>query len=344
MTKNVVVTGGAGFIAHHVIEYLLDNTDWNIVCLDRIDTAGNLNRLSDILKVRFKSESKRVRFVYHDLRAEINESVANMIGPVDIILHLAAASHVTRSISNPLEFVQSNVIGTVNLLEYARTSRHLDFLERFVYFSTDEVFGPAVDNNPFTEYDRYNATNPYSASKAGGEEMCVAYHNTYKLPIYITHTMNVYGERQAPEKYVPMSIKKLLNGETLQIHYNTKLKKYGARNYLHAKDVADALMFILALKDIPLPANHRGGRCPKFNISAGKEYNNFEIASILSMALNVPMNYVNYDPNIDRPGHDFSYAISGDYLRSLGWTPSISVEERMPEVARWYRDNQIWLK
>jgi len=341
MSKNVVVTGGAGFIAHHVIEYLLDNTDWNIVCLDRIDTAGNLNRLADILKTHFKSDVKRVRFVYHDLRAEINPSIAGMIGKVDIILHLAAASHVTRSISNPMEFVESNVVGTVNLLNYART---LDNLERFVYFSTDEVFGPAVDNIPFTEYDRYNATNPYSASKAAGEEMCVAFHNTYKLPIYITHTMNVYGERQAPEKYVPMSIKKLLAGEVLQIHYNSKIGKYGARNYLHAKDVASALMHILSLKDISLPPNHRGGRCPKFNISAGIEYNNFEIANILADALKVHLHYVNFDPNVDRPGHDFSYAISGDYLRSLGWKPTISVEERMPQVARWYRDNPQWLK
>jgi dTDP-glucose 4,6-dehydratase len=341
MTKNVVVTGGAGFIAHHVIEYLLDNTDWNIVCLDRIDTAGNLNRLSDILKVRFKSDAKRVRFVYHDLRAEINQSVSNMIGPVDIILHLAAASHVTRSILNPMEFVESNIIGTVNLLNYARTQ---DALERFVYFSTDEVFGPAVDGTPFTEYDRYNATNPYSASKAAGEEMCVAYHNTYKLPIYITHTMNVYGERQAPEKYVPMSIKKLLNGETLKIHYSKTTARYGSRNYLHAKDVASALMHILNLTDIPEPKNHRGGRCPKFNISAGKEYSNYVIATILADALKVELKYENYDPNIDRPGHDFSYAISGDYLRSLGWKPTISVEQRMPQVALWYRDNPQWLE
>lgn len=339
MSKTVLVTGGAGFIAHHVIEYILDNTDWNVVCLDRIDTAGNLNRLSDVINGR--SDKNRVRFVFHDLRAEINAGVAGMVGKVDIILHLAAASHVTRSITNPMEFVESNVVGTVNLLNFART---VDNLERFVYFSTDEVFGPAVDNTPFKEYDRYNATNPYSASKAGGEEMCVAYHNTYKLPIYITHTMNVYGERQAPEKYVPMSIKKILNKETLKIHYNTKLGKYGARNYLHAKDVASALLFILDLKDIPIQLGHRGGRCPKFNISAGVEHDNYIIACILASALRMPFDFEDYDPNIDRPGHDFSYAISGEWLKTLGWKPSIAVEERMPKVALWYRDNQHWLK
>lgn len=339
MTKNVLVTGGAGFIAHHVIEYILDNTDYNVVCLDRIDTAGNLNRLADILKNQ--KDRHRVRTVFHDLRAEINPSVAGMIGKVDLILHLAAASHVTRSISDPMEFVQSNVVGTTNLLNYART---IDSLERFVYFSTDEVFGPAVDGTPFREYDRYNATNPYSASKAGGEEMCVAYHNTYKLPIYITHTMNVYGERQAPEKYIPMTIRKILNNHPLQIHYNTRLGKYGARNYLHAKDVANALMHILSLEDIPVPVGHRGGRCPKFNISAGIEHDNYVIACIIASALRMPFKYDNYDPNIDRPGHDFSYAISGDYLNFLGWKPKLSVEDKLPEVALWYRDNPQWLK
>lgn len=339
MSKTVMVTGGAGFIAHHVIEYILDNTDWNIVCLDRLDTAGNLNRLADILKKH--NDRWRLRTVFHDLRAEINPSVAGMIGKVDLILHLAAASHVTRSISNPMEFVESNVIGTTNLLNYART---LDGLERFVYFSTDEVFGPAVDNIPFTEYDRYNATNPYSASKAAAEEMCVAYHNTYKLPIYITHTMNVYGERQAPEKYIPMTIRKILNNHPLQIHYNTKLGKYGARNYLYAKDVASALMHILSLKEIPMPPNHRGGKCPKFNISAGKEYDNYIIAAIIASALRIPFTFDKFDPNIDRPGHDFSYAISGEYLNSLGWKPTIAVEDKLPEVALWYRDNPQWLK
>lgn len=341
MPKNVIVTGGAGFIAHHVIEYLLDNTDWNIYCLDRIDTAGNLNRLSDIINTRFKSDGKRVKIIYHDLRAEINQQIVDMLGDINIILHLAAASHVTRSIQYPMEFVQSNVVGTVNLLEYARK---LNNLERFVYFSTDEVFGPAIGSYIFTEYDRYNATNPYSASKAGGEEMCVAYQNTYKLPIYITHTMNVYGERQAPEKYVPMCIKKLLNGDTLKIHYSKYSGKYGSRNYLYAKDVASALMFILNLNAIPKHHDFKAGRCPKFNISAGKEYDNMQIAKMLTEALEVNMIYEDFDPNIDRPGHDFSYAISGEYLRSMGWSPQYSVEDTLPKVAKWYRNNSHWLK
>jgi dTDP-glucose 4,6-dehydratase len=338
MTKQVLITGGAGFVAHHVIEHILDTTDWDIVCLDRLDFSGNLNRVNEVVNEKNKH---RVRVVYHDLRAPINQQIVDMIGDPNYILHLAAASHVTRSIQYPSEFIESNIIGTFNLLEYARNRA---YLERFVYFSTDEVFGPAVPGVVFTEYDRYNSCNPYSASKAAAEELCVAYENTYKLPIYITHTMNIYGERQNPEKFVPMCIKKLLDGQKLTLHYNSKTGEYGSRSYLHAKDVASALLHILALKDVPLPVNHIGGKCRKFNISSGKMYDNYTIAYILAEALNVDLNYEKVDPNIDRPGHDFSYNISGDYLKSLGWEPSVRVEDRMPEVAKWYKDNQHWLK
>lgn len=337
---NVLVTGGAGFIGHHVIEYILDNTDWNVISLDRLDFSGNLNRLSDIMKDR--PDKKRVRSVFHDLRAPINEQVSKMIGNIDIILHLAAASHVTRSIINPMEFVESNVIGTVNLLEYAKTVPNLI---RFIYFSTDEVFGPAIDDATyFTEYDRYNATNPYSASKAAAEEMCVAFENTYKIPLYITHTMNVYGERQATEKYIPLSLKKMINNERLTIHYDSRTGNIGGRSYLYAKDVATALLFILNLKDVKPEYPHYGGKCPKFNIAANDSLNNLEVAKLISQGTGVPLEYDLIDPNIDRPGHDFKYLISGDYLRSLGWSEKYNVSDNIPRVAKWYFDNPIWLK
>jgi len=334
---NVLLTGGAGFIGHHIIEYFLDNTDYNIVSLDRLDFSGNLNRIEEVVKDR--ADKHRVKVVYHDLRAAISPQIADTIGPIDIILHVAAASHVTRSIKYPMEFVENNVVATVNLLEYART---LNNLERFVYFSTDEVFGPAVPGYSFTEYDRFNPTNPYSASKAAGEAMCVAYQNTYKLPIYITHTMNVYGERQNPEKYIPMCLKKIVNNEKLTIHYDSKTNNIGSRCYLHAKDVASALLFILNLEQIAI--NSMGGSCPKFNIASDIEWNNLQIAEMLALSLKVELNYELVDPNIERPGHDFSYAISGDYLRGLGWQPSMPIEERIEKVSNWYNENRIWLK
>ena len=165
MSKRVLVTGGAGFIAHHLINHLLKTTDWEIVSLDRLDFSGNLNRLHDMMQDHDPSVQKRVKVVYHDLKAEINPLTASRIGPVDFILHLAAGSHVDRSIDYPMEFVLDNVVGTCNILEFARRCNNL---ERFVYFSTDEVFGPAPRGVFYKEYDRYNSGNPYSATKEIG--------------------------------------------------------------------------------------------------------------------------------------------------------------------------------
>lgn len=329
MKKRVLITGGAGFIGHHVVHHFLENTDYEIVSLDRLDFSGDLNRLHEILQDVTPAHRKRVKIVHHDLKAELNDYVIDKIGRVDIIIHMAAASHVTRSIKFPMEFVQDNIIGTVNMLEYARKNPKL---ERFIYFSTDEVFGSSYSDVPFREYDRYNATNPYSASKAAAEEMCVAYENTYKLPIYITHTMNVFGERQSTEKYVPMTIKKILYGETLNIHYDSKNNIIGSRSYLHASDVADALLFLLNLKEVKFPEKHNGGKCPKFNISSDEEFDNLEIANMIAEAMGIFMNYELTDPNIERPGHDMRYLICGDYMRSLGWNKKMTVKEQMKKV------------
>ena len=222
--KRVLITGGAGFIAHHLINYLLKNTDWDIISLDRLDYSGNLNRLDNILSNYLQKEKSRVKIVFHDLKSEINPWIKKEIGEIDIILHLAAGSHVDRSIDFPMEFVLDNVVGTANILEYARSIHSSTGLDRFVYFSTDEIFGPAPKGVDYNENDRYNSTNPYSASKAGGEELSVAYENTYGLPVYITHTMNVFGERQHPEKFIPMCIKKIRDGEKVTIH-SDKSKK-----------------------------------------------------------------------------------------------------------------------
>lgn len=328
--KTILVTGGAGFIAHHVIYFILKNTNYSVVSLDRLDFSGNLNRLADILNDE-PYLKKRLRVVHHDLRAEINQYVSDMIGDVNYILHLAAASHVTRSIKYPLEFVQNNINGTAHLLEYARTLKNL---ERMIYFSTDEVFGPAIKDVTFSEYDRYNASNPYSASKAAAEELCVAYSNTYKLPIYITHTMNVFGERQSPEKFIPMCIQKIKNDEKIVIHYNKKTGDIGSRCYLHAQDVGEALMFLLNLKTVYEHPDKKKGNCPKFNIASKEEINNYEIAKIIADTLNKELNYELVEP-ADRPGHDFKYSISGEYMRYLGWQPKISAKERIKEVVKW---------
>ena len=325
--KKVLITGGAGFIAHHVINHILNTTDWHIVTLDRLDFSGNLNRLSEVVP-----NDGRVKTVFHDLKAELNPQIIKTIGDIDIILHLAAGSHVDRSIEFPMEFVMDNVVGTCNILNYARS---LPSLERFIYFSTDEVFGPAPSGVNYTEYARYNSSNPYSASKAGGEELAVAFANTYKMPIYITHTMNVFGERQHPEKYIPVCIKRVRDGEKIIIHSDPTKTIPGSRYYIHASDVAEALLFILNLKD----------QCngSKYNVVGKEEINNLQLAQMIADVQGKQLIYELSDFHSARPGHDLRYALDGGLLRTLGWEPKISLKDRISEVVNWTLANDRWL-
>jgi dTDP-glucose 4,6-dehydratase len=337
--KKALITGGAGFIAHHLIGYLLKMTDWEIVTLDRLDYSGNLNRLHDLMLSFPPEERKRVKIVHHDLKAELNSLVRSEIGKTDYILHLAAGSHVDRSIKYPMEFVLDNVVGTCNILEFARAQ---DDLERFVYFSTDEVFGPAPGKIKYKEDDRYNSTNPYSATKAGGEELVVAYENTYGLPVHITHTMNVFGERQHPEKYMPMCIRKIRDGEIVTIHSDKTRTIPGSRHYIHAEDVSSAILFLLKFSGRFEPT-WGGAKCPKFNIVGAEELNNLELAQIIADTQNKELKYELVDFHSSRPGHDLRYALDGDKMKELGWVPAKSVKERISEVVNWTLDNPRWI-
>lgn len=334
-----LITGGAGFIAHHMIGKILKETDWEVVTLDRLDYSGNLNRLDDLLTTSCSAdERKRVKVVFHDLKAELNPLVCSQIGQVDYIFHLAAGSHVDRSIDYPMEFVMDNVVGTCNILEFARKQEKL---KRFIYFSTDEVFGPAPEGIKYKENDRYNSTNPYSATKAGGEELAVAYENTYGLPIYITHTMNVFGERQHPEKFIPMCIRKARDGETVTIHSDPTKTIPGSRHYIHAEDVADAVLFLASKKFIE--TTYGGAKCPKFNIVGSEELNNLELAEIIAHAQNKPLIYELVDFHSSRPGHDLRYALDGNKMKELGWEPAKSVRERIADVTKWTLENNRWI-
>jgi dTDP-glucose 4,6-dehydratase len=333
----VLITGGAGFIGHHVIHALLTYTNAEIVSLDRLDYSGNLNRLSHSLEPFDKPTKARVKVVHHDLKAAINPHVAAHIGKVDVILHLAAGSHVDRSIEFPLEFAMDNVIGTVNILDFARTQN----INRFVYFSTDEVFGPAPEGIAYSERDRYNSTNPYSASKAAAEEFAVAYENTYGIPIYITHTMNVFGERQSPEKFIPMCIRKVLNGETVTIHSNPDKTKAGSRHYIHATDVSEALLFLLT-EQPKVGVDFGGAKCAKFNIVGATELDNLELAQMIARFVGRDLKYEMVDFHSSRPGHDLRYALEGGLMKSLGWEPQ-PIAQRLVHTVDWFVNNREWL-
>ena len=345
MAKRVLITGGAGFIGHHIIDLFLKKTDWEIISLDRLDYSGNLNRLDNVVRQYPPEVRKRVKIVWHDLKAEIAEINRNLIGDVDIILHLAASSHVDRSISHPMEFVMDNTIGTVHMLNYARTQKNL---ERFIYFSTDEIFGIAPNGVAYKERDRYNSTNPYSASKAAAEEFCVAYENTYNLPIFITHTMNVFGERQHPEKFIPMCIRKIRDGEKIFIHSDHTKTIPGSRFYIHGKDVAEAMYFLLNLNEDQLKKVYEpdfgGAKCPKFNVVGKEEIDNLQLVKYIAAAVGKEPVYELIDFHTSRPGHDLRYALSGEYMKELGWEPRLTLRERIKEVVDWSLNNKEWIE
>lgn len=339
MSSHILITGGCGFVGSHLIDYLLKNTDWNITSLDRLDYSGDQNRLYESFGWEY---NKRVNLVFHDLKAQIDGNISRRIthkfGAVTFIAHLAAGSHVDRSISDPLDFVYDNVLGTAHILDYAL---RIPF-EKFLYFSTDEVFGPAPVGVFYKEQDRYNSSNPYSATKAGAEELCVAYENTYKLPIIITHTMNVFGERQTPEKYIPKCIDYVNKGKTVRIHADKTKTIPSSRFYIHAQDVADAVYFLLTNR-FEYKKDFGGAHCPKFNIVGKQETDNLTLAKMVAEAQGKELKHELVDFHSSRPGHDLRYALDGGLMRSLGWEPKIELRDRIKQVSDWYLKNPVWL-
>lgn len=334
----ILITGAAGFIGHHVVEHILKNTDWQIVTLDRLNVSGNHNRFTD-LEI-WPLEGHRVRPVVHDLRCAVNEAVAAEIGQVDYVLHMAASTHVDRSITDPMSFVLDNVVATTNILEF---SREQEALKNFIYFSTDEVFGPAPGQTAYKEWDRYNSGNPYAAAKAGGEEMVLAFANTYRLPCLITHTMNVFGERQHPEKFIPMTIRKILLGEKLIIHANQDRTKAGSRFWIHGRNVAAAILFLLNydLSD---------RSCDKFNVVGEKEVDNLEMARFIFETIcaedpETPraFDYEMTDFHSSRPGHDLRYGLDGGKMNAMGWSLPLNFEESLRNTIRWTLRNKKWI-
>jgi dTDP-glucose 4,6-dehydratase len=202
-----------------------------------------------------------------------------------------------------------------------------------IYFSTDEIFGPAPEGKAYKEWDRYNSTNPYSASKAGGEELCLAYANTYKTPVIITHTMNVFGERQHPEKFIPMTIRKVLLGEEVIIHSNVDLTRAGSRFYIHARNVANAMMFIL----------HNSLVRDKYNIVGEKEVDNLELAQIIARVVGKKLKYKMVDFHSSRPGHDLRYALDGTKMGDLGWHIPMEFEKSLEKTIMWTLEHPHWL-
>jgi dTDP-glucose 4,6-dehydratase len=327
--KNIIITGGCGFIGSHFVEHVFRKTNWNIIILDKLNYASiGLERLRDsgIL------DNKRIKIFTIDLSNPFQEGIVKELGNnINYIIHMAAETHVDNSIKNPVPFVLNNVSSTLNILEYARTCKNL---EKFFYFSTDEVYGSAPEGTSYKETDRHNPTNPYSASKSAAEQICIAYNNTYNVPLIMVNVMNAFGERQHVEKFIPKCIKSILNNKKIFIHSDKTCTKPGSRFYIHARNIAAAVLFLI----------NKGNIGELYHITGEKEVDNLEMAQFIAKVLNKPLDYELVDFHSDRPGHDERYALDGNKLFSLGWKLPIDFENSLRNTILWTVENDKWLE
>jgi len=329
--KNILVTGGAGFIGSHLVRLLINKyPNYNIINLDKLTYAGNLDNLKDI------ESATNYTFVKADIcDKEAIESIFNTY-KIDNVIHLAAESHVDRSIANPIEFVQTNVIGTVVLLNVAKDYWKGKTENIFYHVSTDEVFGSLGDTGFFVEDTAYDPRSPYSASKASSDHFVRAYHETYNLSIKISNCSNNYGSHQFPEKLIPLVINNIVKNKPLPIYG----KGENIRDWLHVQDHVEAIDLIF----------HEGAVGETFNIGGHNERQNIELVKLLIELVDKKLNrkqgtsleLITYVK--DRAGHDMRYAIDAEKLQNvLGWTPKYTVEQGMEQTVDWFLENENWI-
>ncbi|MDD3945283.1 MAG: dTDP-glucose 4,6-dehydratase [Bacteroidales bacterium] len=333
MKKNVLITGGAGFIGSHVVRrFLINYPEYQIINLDKLTYAGNLENLRDI------DQEPNYKFIKADIcDFEAILEIFNKYN-IDTVIHLAAESHVDRSIKDPFTFAKTNVLGTLSLLQAAKIcwDGHFDN-KRFYQISTDEVYGALeFDDSFFLETTPYNPHSPYSASKASSDHFVRAFHDTYGLPIVISNCSNNYGPYQFPEKLIPLFIN--------NIRYNRPLPVYGkgenVRDWLYVEDHARAIDVIL----------HKGRVGDTYNIGGFNEWKNIDLIKVIIATVD---RLLGRNPGTseklityvtDRPGHDLRYAIDSSKLKNeLGWEPSLQFEEGIEKTVKWYLENQTWM-
>ena len=332
MKKKILITGGAGFIGSHVVRLFVNKyPEYHIFNLDKLTYAGNLENLLDI-------EGKDN---YTFLKGDIAEAdyIFSLFNEhkFDSVIHLAAESHVDRSITNPMEFIRTNVIGTVTLMNAAKELWKEDFGSHlFYHVSTDEVYGSLEDEGYFTETTSYDPQSPYSASKASSDQFVRAYHNTYGIPVIITNCSNNYGQNQFPEKLIPLFINNIKNKKPLPVYGNGE----NIRDWLYVVDHARAIDVVF----------HKGKTGETYNIGGHNEWKNLDLIKLLCSIMDKKLGRKEGESAelityvTDRAGHDFRYAIdAGKIKKELGWEPSLQFHEGLEITVDWYLNNEKWL-
>jgi dTDP-glucose 4,6-dehydratase len=330
--SNILITGGAGFIGSHVVRRFVNNyPNYNIYNLDKLTYAGNLENLKDI------ENAKNYTFLRADIQDFANLEKIFAEHKIDHVIHLAAESHVDRSISNPLEFVLTNVVGTVNLLNAAKNAWKENLsAHRFYHVSTDEVYGALGETGFFTEETSYDPHSPYSASKASSDHFVRAYHDTFGMQIVVSNCSNNYGSHHFPEKLIPLCIHNIKNNKPLPIYGDGKY----TRDWLFVEDHARAIDDVF----------HKGVNGQTYNIGGFNEWQNIDLVKLLCKIMDEKLvrdagtseKLITFVK--DRPGHDLRYAIDATKIeRELGWRPSVTFEQGLEKTVVWYLENEEWL-
>lgn len=336
MSKRVLLTGVGGFIGSHCFAHILANTDWEVIGIDSWKHKGISERIAE--SKHYHENCHRVKIFTHDLSAPLSDVLINKIGDIDFIINFASDSHVDRSITNPVPFVQNNVNVVLNMLEYARIAQPL----KFIQIGTDEVYGPTDGITAHPEWSAILPSNPYSASKAAQEALAISYWRTYGISIILTNVMNTFGEMQDPEKFVPMVISKLTKGQKITIHSDQDGINPGTRFWLHARNTSDALLYIL--NNVRPTFYPRNDRPERFNIVGERKISNLDIARMIAEIMNKELNFELVDAHSSRPGHDLHYGLDGDKLSEHGYKYPTNLADSMKKTIEWTLANPRWIR
>lgn len=333
----ILLTGAAGFVGSHVLASLLTHTDADILCPWTLRHRGNTIRIYEALDQAPEpgAWNGRVTTFMHDLACPIPPQLAADIGPVDAILNIASESHVDRSISDPAGFVRNNTELMLNVLEFARQVRP----RMLLHMGTDEEYGPAYGDYKHREWDTVLPSNPYSASKAAQSALATAWWRTYQVPVVLTRTMNLISPGQDAEKFVPTVIRKILAGETVQIHASPEGEP-GSRHWIDAREFGSAWVHLLNTVTPQMYPEH--DRPSMFHV-VGEERSNLDVAQSIADILGKPLKHELVSFHASRPGHDLRYALDGSKLADAGWTPGRPLEETLTDIVKWYTDHPAWL-
>ncbi len=337
MRERVLLTGVGGSIGCHVLAHLLHNTARDVVGVDSFRHKGLTDRVAHMLDGHPEWRS-RVTVLAHDLTAPFSAMLVKRIGYVSSIINVASLSDVHESILDPVPFVQANMAMQLNVLEFARQLS----LRTFLQVSTDEVYGPTDGTYAHQEWSPILPSNPYSASKASQEAICVSYWRSYAVPVVIVNLMNNFGEMQSPSKFPAIVQRKVRRGETVDIHVDGDGVP-GSRWYIHSRNSADAMLHLLKYVNPPLYGDG-AGRPQRFNIVGDRQVDNLELAKTIAEVVGKPLSYRTVPADASRPGHDAHYGLDGAKLAALGWKPPVSFEESMRRTVEWYEEHPEWLE